>query len=554
MNLILRSQSFSEEAIDHRHALLYAMGVSYEDMNKPFVGIINSWNELNPGHYHFKNIIDDIKAAIRGAGGLPLEIPVTGICDGICSNTPGDRYTLPSRDLVSAEVESMVEGNQLDGMILLGTCDKVVPGMMMAVNRLNLPSIIFTGGYMQPGNYKDKMITLTHTKQAYASYKGGLISKEDYKGIVRNACPTTGACPFMGTANTMCAMAEVLGLSLPGNASVAANSDKWKQMAVDSGKLIVDLIKKDWKPLDNITYNSYLNVIKYVMATGGSTNTLLHLPAVAKQAGYNISSEMFDRISKEVPLISTIYPSHEYYTMVDFDHAGGVGVVLKELADASKIDLEVKTVTGTLKDRINGIENKDKDVIHSVSSPIHPEGGIAVLKGNIAPKGAIVKFSAVKKEAYLFSGPAKVYNSEEDGWKALLRDEIKSGDVVVIRYEGPKGSPGMPHLETFMAAICGKKLDSEVALVTDGRFSGATRGLAIGHVTPEAYDAGVLGLIIDGDIIEINIPERKLEVKLTKEELDKRRVGWKPIEKPSSGWLNLYKRLTTSADEGATIF
>lgn len=550
----MRTQDFSEEAIDHRNALLFAMGLKEEDTTKPYVGIVNSWNELNPGHFHFKSVVEEIKTAIRKAGGLPLEIPVTGICDGICSNTPGDRYTLPSRDLVSAEVESMVEGNQLDGMILLASCDKVVPGMVMAVNRLNLPSVMFTGGYMQPGSYKGKMITLTHTKQSYAAYKGGMMSREDYKGIVRNACPTTGACPFMGTANTMCAMAEVLGLSLPGNASVAANSEEWKQMARESGELIVELIKKDWKPKDHITMDSYLNFIKYVMATGGSTNTVLHLPAVAKQAGFKITYEDFDRISREIPLLSTIYPSHDTYTMVDFDRAGGVRAVLKELADAGKLSLDVGTVTGTLRERLEGVKNRDMDVIRPVTNPISPEGGIAVLQGNMASRGAVVKFSAVKEKAHRLSGPAKVYDSETEGWQALLRDEIVAGDIVVIRYEGPKGSPGMPHLETFLAAVCGKGLDESVALITDGRFSGANRGLGIGYVSPEAYDGGALALIQNGDIIEIDIPARTMNVKVSDEELVKRKASWKPIEKPATGWLALYKKMTSASDEGATIF
>lgn len=550
----MRSNTFSEEAIDHRKALLFAMGVKEEEMDRPYVGIINAWNEINPGHYHFKEAIDDIKNAIREAGGLPFEIPITGICDGICSNTPGDRYTLPSRDLVSAEIESMVEGNQLDGMVLLGTCDKVIPGMIMAINRLNLPSVIFTGGYMEPGSYKDKLITLTHTKQAYASYKSNLISKEDYKAIVRNACPTPGACPFMGTANTMCAIAEVLGLTLPGNATVKANSQEWRNMAKETGKLIVKLIEEDWQPKDNIVYDSYLNAIKYVMATGGSTNTTLHVPTIAKQAGYKINLQLFDEISKEVPLLSTIYPSHDYYSMPDFDEAGGVRAVLKELAKEGKINVDVNTITGKLKNRIEEATNKNEDVIRPVNDPLYPEGGIAVLKGNLAERGAIVKFSAVKEEAYKFTGPAKVYDSEEAGWNALLRDEIQAGDVVIIRYEGPKGSPGMPHLETFMTAVCGKNLDKEVALITDGRFSGATRGLAIGHVSPEAYDGGVIALIQNGDTVEINIPQRTIEVKLSPEEIARRKENWQPIEKPSSGWLNLYKRLTSSADQGATIF
>jgi len=495
---------------------------------------------------------NDIKESIYKAGGMPFEIPITGICDGICSNTPGDRYTLPSRDLVSAEIESIVEGNQLDAMVLLGTCDKIIPGMLMAINRVNIPSIIFTGGYMQPGFYKGKMITLTHTKQAYTSYKAGLIDRKEYKEIVRKACPSTGACPFMGTANTMCAIAEILGLTLPGNASLAANSFKWKEMAKEVGETIIKLIQDDWRPREKISFDSYLNAIKYLMATGGSTNALLHLTAVAKQSGYTIDLDIFDRISTEIPLLATIYPSHDYYTMVDLDKAGGVQAVLKELE--SKINLNVNTISGTLKNQLKTVKNLNTDVIHSLLKPIKTEGGIAILKGNLASDGAVVKYSAVKEKMLHHIGPAKVYNSEKEGWEALLKDEIKSGDVVVIRYEGPKGSPGMPHLETFMAAVCGKKLDNDVALITDGRFSGATRGPAIGHVSPEAYEGGVIALIEDGDLIDIDIPNRKIEVKLSEKEISNRRNNWRAVEKPSSGWLNLYKRLANSAVNGATIF
>ncbi|WP_066458062.1 dihydroxy-acid dehydratase [Anaerotruncus rubiinfantis] len=550
----MRSQSFSEEAIDHRNALFFAMGVEEEMMYKPQIAIVNAWNELNPGHYHFKLVIDDIKEAIRDAGGFPIEVPVTGICDGICSNTAGDRYTLPSRDLVSSEIESQVEGNMLDGMIMLGSCDKVVPGMMMAANRLNIPSLIFTGGYMQPGHYKDKMITLTHTKQAYAAYIGGLMSKEDYKGIVRNACPTTGACPFMGTANTMCAFAEVLGLSLPGNANVAACSDEWRQMAKEAGKKIVELTIADWKPRDHITRENYINAIKYIMAIGGSTNSVLHMPAVAKQAGIDIEYDLFDQLSNQIPLISTIYPSHPTYSMPDFDRAGGILTVLKELDKAGLIDTSTEGVCGKLSDLLEGVENHDPDVIHPVSNPIAKKGGIAVLRGNIASEGAIVKFSAVKEHALKFRGPAKVYESEMEGWQALLNDEIVAGDVVVIRYEGPKGSPGMPHLETFMAAVCGKKLDEDVALITDGRFSGATRGLAIGYLSPEAYSGGNLAIIKNGDMISIDIPNRTMNVEISDEEIARRFEGWKPLEKDSMGWLSLYKKMCSPTHKGATIY
>lgn len=550
----MRTQSFSEEAIDHRNALLYAMGVKEEDTTRPYIAIVNAWNEINPGHYHFKNVIDEIKKAIYDAGGLPIEIPITGICDGICSNTLGDRYTLPSRDLVSAEIESMVEGNQMDGMIMLGSCDKVVPGMLMAACRLDLPAVLFSGGYMLPGNHKGKMITLTHTKQAFAAYKAGIMSKEDYKDVVKNACPTTGACPFMGTANTMCAFAEVLGFSISGNASVQANSEYWHKIAEKAGKKIVELVKEDWKPSKNITKENFINCIKYVMAVGGSTNSLMHIPAVAKQMGIEIPVDVFDKYSKKIPLISTIYPSHKTYTMREFDQAGGLLAVMKELERAGLIHADVNTINGTYKEVLKEVENKNPDVIHPVDDPINEEGGLAVLRGNLASDSAIIKFSAVNEDALLFKGPARVYDSEQEGWEALLKDEITAGDVVVIRYEGPKGSPGMPHLETFMAAVCGKKLDSNIALVTDGRFSGATRGLAIGHVVPEAYEGGNIALIQNGDEIFIDIKNRVLKLNVDEEELQKRREKFKPMEKESKGYLNLYKRLTTSASKGATIF
>ena len=550
----LRSQDLGEEAIDHRNALLFAMGVEEEDTVKPQIAIINSWNELNPGHSHFNTVVEDIKAAIRAAGGLPLELPVTGICDGICSNTPGDRYTLPSRDLVSAEIESQVEGNQLDGMILLGSCDKVVPGMLMAANRLNIPSLVFTGGYMQPGRANGKMVTLTHTKQAYAAYKGGLMTRGEYKEVVRHACPTTGACPFMGTANTMCAFAEVIGLSLAGNASMAANSPEWRALAARAGTRIVQLVRENWRPRDRIGREHYLNAIRYVMAIGGSTNSLLHMPAVAAQAGITLDWSAFDEISEQVPLISTIYPSHPTYTMVEFDRAGGLWAVMKELAREGLVDTSVEGVWGRMADVVAAAENRDRDVIRPVSAPLSPKGGIAVLKGNMAADGAVVKFSAVDEAAQRFRGPAKVYESEMEGWTALLNDEIVAGDVVVIRYEGPKGSPGMPHLETFMAAVLGKKLGDSVALITDGRFSGATGGLAVGYLSPEAYEGGALAAVRNGDMIEIDIPKRILHLEVGDAELRKRFEGWRPVEKPASGWLALYKRMTNQSNLGATIF
>lgn len=548
-------REWNEESLDHRNALLYAMGISEEDAKRPVIGLVNSWNEMNPGHFPFdKTVIQEMKDEIYKAGGLALELPVTGICDGICSNTPGDRYTLPARDLVSSEVEMVAELNMLEGMVIMATCDKVVPGMLMGAFRVNIPTTMLTGGYMAAGCYEDRMLTLTHIKQAYAAYVEGDMSREEYKAIVRHACPTPGACPFMGTANTMCAMAEILGFSPHGNASVRSQSEKWHQMAREAARKVVEAVKEEKRPSDFVTQKSLENVVRYMMATGGSTNSLLHIPALARQMGFDITPETFDAISREVPLISTIYPNHPVYTMEEFDRAGGLGAVVKEMVKAGKIDADADGMFGTIRQKAELAENMDTDVIHPVAEPISEQGGLAVLHGNIGTDSAIVKFSAVAESAWIFDGPAKCYDSQDDAWHAILKDEIEAGDVVVIRYEGPKGSPGMPHMETFMAAVLGKGLGEKLALVSDGRFSGATGGLAIGHVSPEAYEGGNLALIQDGDMIHIDIRARKLTVDVSEEEFERRRKDWKPVEKPAMGWLKLYKNNCTSAHRGATIY
>ena len=548
-------REWNEESLDHRNALLYAMGISEEDAKRPVIGLVNSWNEMNPGHFPFdKTVIQEMKDEIYKAGGLALELPVTGICDGICSNTPGDRYTLPARDLVSSEVEMVAELNMLEGMVIMATCDKVVPGMLMGAFRVNIPTTMLTGGYMAAGCYEDRMLTLTHIKQAYAAYVEGDMSREEYKAIVRHACPTPGACPFMGTANTMCAMAEILGFSPHGNASVRSQSEKWHQMAREAARKVVEAVKEEKRPSDFVTQKSLENVVRYMMATGGSTNSLLHIPALARQMGFDIPPETFDAISREVPLISTIYPNHPVYTMEEFDRAGGLGAVVKEMVKAGKIDADADGMFGTIRQKAELAENMDTDVIHPVAEPISEQGGLAVLHGNIGTDSAIVKFSAVAESAWIFDGPAKCYDSQDDAWHAILKDEIEAGDVVVIRYEGPKGSPGMPHMETFMAAVLGKGLGEKLALVSDGRFSGATGGLAIGHVSPEAYEGGNLALIQDGDMIHIDIRARKLTVDVSEEEFERRRKDWKPVEKPAMGWLKLYKNNCTSAHRGATIY
>lgn len=547
-------REWNEESLDHRNTLLYAMGISEEDAKRPVIGLVNSWNEMNPGHFPFKDVIAEMKEEIYQAGGIALELPVSGICDGICSNTPGDRYTLPARDLVSSEVETVAELNMLEGMIIMATCDKVVPGMVMGALRVNIPTVMFTGGFMAAGHYNGKMLTLTHTKQAYAAYIAGDISREDYKGIVKNACPTPGACPFMGTANTMCAMAEVLGLTPHGNASVRSQSPEWHEMARSAARKVMEAVHQELRPRDFINQESFENVVRYMMATGGSTNSLLHIPAIARQIGCDITPETFDQISREVPVISAIYPNHPTYTMEEFSAAGGLGAVVKELADAGRIAGDAKGLFGTIEEKAKLAENKDHNVIHPVASPIHEQGGLAVLHGNIGSESAIVKFSAVDPDAWKFEGPAKCYDSQDSAWNAILKDEIVAGDVVIIRYEGPKGSPGMPHMETFMAAVLGKGMGKDIALVSDGRFSGATGGLAIGHVSPEAYEGGNLAFIQDGDRIHIDIEARTLTVDVSEEEFARRRALWKPIIKPATGWLRLYRKNCTSAHRGATVY
>ncbi len=545
---------WNEESLDHRNALLFAMGVGEEEVKRPIIGLINSWNEMNPGHYPLRDVIEEMKAEIYAAGGLALELPSLGVCDGICSNTPGDRYTLPTRDLVSSEVETLAELNMLEGMVIMATCDKIVPGMLMGALRVNIPTVMFTGGYMAPGELNGKMLTLTHTKQAYAAYIGGDITREEYKAVVRHACPTPGACPFMGTANTMCATAEVLGFSPHGNASIRSQTPQWHEMARQAARTVAQAVKDGRRPLDFLTQSSFENVVRYMMATGGSTNSLLHIPAIARQGGFDITPETFDRISREVPVVSTIYPNHPRYTMEDFSRAGGLGAVVKELAAGGKIDVSAGGMFGTIGEMAQASENRNPEVIHPVAQPVNEQGGLAVLKGNIAADSAIVKFSAVEEAAWLFSGPAKVYNSQDDAWHAILKDEIVAGDVVVIRYEGPKGSPGMPHMETFMAAVLGKGLGTKIALVSDGRFSGATGGLAIGHVSPEAYEGGNIALLKDGDVIHIDIAGRSLTVDVDEEEFARRRAGWKLVRKPATGWLSLYRKNTTSAHRGATVY
>lgn len=550
-------REWNEESLDHRNTLLYAMGISEEDAKRPIIGLVNTWNEMNPGHYPFdKALIAEMKEEIYKLGGLALELPISGICDGICSNTPGDRYTLPARDLVSSEVEMVANLNMLEGMVIMATCDKVVPGMLMGAVRVDIPTVMFTGGYMAAGHRSDgRMITLTHTKQAYAAYVEGSITREEYKDVVRHACPTPGACPFMGTAQTMCAMAEILGFAPHDNASTRSQSEKWHELARQAARQVMYAWEHEIRPSDILSQSSFENVVRYMMATGGSTNSLLHIPALARQADFDITPETFDAISREVPLLSTIYPNHPTYTMEDFDAAGGIGAVVKELAAAGKIDTDAKGMFGTIGDKAARAENKNHDVIHTVAAPIYEHGGLAVLHGNIGTDSAIVKFSAVDPAAWRFSGPAKCYDSQDDAWHAILKDEIVAGDVVIIRYEGPKGGPGMQEMLYPTSYLKSVRLDKACALVTDGRFSGGTSGLSIGHVSPEAAAGGDIALVRDDDRIVIDIPNRTIDVVLPEGELDRRReaiVRFEPVgrNRVVSRALKAYASMVTSADRG----
>lgn len=547
-------REYNEQSHEERKALMHAVGISWADAERPLIGIINSWNELNPGHYHFNEVVDLLKDTVYQNGGLAVVLPTTGVCDGMCSNTSGDRYTLPARDMVAAEVQTVADLNLLDGMILLASCDKVVPGMLLGAMMVDIPTVMLTGGFMQPGYVDGEIVTLGSTKKIFSSYKSGMITREKYEKLLANSCPTPGACPFMGTANTMCAMAEILGFSPHGNASVAAQSEEWRQMAADCGKRIMEICREGITAKSIVCEESFRNVVRYCMATGGSTNSMLHIPVIAKQAGYSIGPEDFDELSRETPVISTIYPNNKNISMLEFSQAGGIMAVVKELTDAGKFYADAAGIFGSIREKAELGRNKDKEIIHPVSDPIMEQGGLAVLHGNIGILSAIVKFSAVDKDTWTFTGPARIFDSQEAGYAACMKDELKKGEVVIIRYEGPKGSPGMPHLSSFMGVVIGKGLEKDIALITDGRFSGSTSGLAIGHVSPEAYEGGNLGLLKNGDIIDINVKERILTARVSEEEFARRKKEWKPVEKPSAGWLRIFKEQASNAHEGASIY
>ncbi len=507
-------------------ALLHAVGLSGDDFEKPLVAVVNSWNEIVPGHIHLRQISEAVKSGIRAAGAVPLEFNTIGICDGIAMGHVGMKYSLPSRELIADSIELMVEAHRFDAMVLIPTCDKIVPGHLMATARIDIPSIVVTGGPMLPGDYRGQPADVITVFEAMGWYRAGKIDEKELAYIESVACPGPGSCAGLFTANTMACLTEALSMSLPTCASTHAVDSAKVKIARESGKRIVGMIKEGLIPSKIMTREAFENAIMVDMAIGGSTNTALHLPAIASELDIKLPLELFDEISKKTPHICDLRPGGPY-TMLDFHKAGGMPAILKRLE--KMLNLDVLSCTGkTLKELVKNYEVADEDIIRPVENPVHKEGGIAVLKGNIAPEGAVVKQIAITPEMMEHEGPAKVYDSEEEAVEAIKNGEIESGDVVVIRYEGLKGGPGMREMLAPTALITGMGLSDSVALITDGRFSGGTRGPCIGHIMPEAAEKGPIAAIENEDIIKINIPKRKLEIKLTETEIKERLTTIKP--------------------------
>ncbi|MBI5050745.1 MAG: dihydroxy-acid dehydratase [Nitrospirae bacterium] len=539
------------ERLPHR-ALLYATGIPRTEMDKPFIGVATSFTDIIPGHTAMHDMERFIEKGIHTAGGYPFFFGIPGICDGIAMGHKGMHYSLPSRELIADMVETIAEAHQFDGLVLLTNCDKITPGMLMAAARVNVPSIIVTAGPMLAGHMKGRRLSLVNdTFEAVGKYKKGLISDSEIEELEVCACPGPGSCQGMYTANTMACVTEALGMSLPGCATSLAVSSKKRRIAFHSGQRAVELINKNITPEKIMTEKAFENAVMVDMALGGSTNTVLHIPAIANEAGIGISLETFDRLSRKTPHIANMLPGGTDY-LEDLEYAGGIPAVLKRLRTMLHNTL---TVSG---EKIYDIADKaqviDPVVIRHLNKAYHKEGGIAVLRGNLAPEGAVVKQTAVSDKMLRFKGRARVFNSEEDAMKSILSGRIKSGDVVVIRYEGPRGGPGMREMLSSTASIAGMGLSESVALITDGRFSGGTRGPCIGHISPEAMEGGPLAIVKDGDIISIDIPKRKIEVLLSRKEMKDRFKGLKPVKpKINKGWLARYAAFATSASTGAVL-
>lgn len=539
------------ERTPHR-ALLFATGLPKSQINKPFIGVASSFTDIIPGHITMNELARFIEKGVHSNGGYPFFFGIPGICDGIAMGHKGMKFSLPSRELIADIIECIVEAHQFDGLVLITNCDKITPGMLMAAARINIPAIVLTAGPMLAGYYKGQRRNLTSdTFEAVGKFKKGLLTQKDMEALEMCACPSAGSCQGMYTANTMACVTEALGMSLPGVAATPAVMSEKRRLAFETGFKIVELVKKQITPKKILTKEAFYNAITIDMALGGSTNTVLHIKAIAKEAGIDLPLEVFDEISKKTPHIVNIIPSGGHY-MEDLYIAGGIPAVLNRLEDKLNSSL---TVSGyDIKDIAKKAEIYDEEVIRPLKKAYHKEGGIAILKGNLAPDGAVVKQTAVSPKMLKFEGTAKCFDSEEDAMKAILNGKIENGDVVVIRYEGPSGGPGMREMLSPTSAITGMGLNESVALITDGRFSGGTRGPCIGHVSPEAAKGGTIAIVKDGDKIVIDIPKRKLELLISKSEFNKRMKHWKPIKpKIESGYLSRYSRMVSSADKGAIM-
>jgi dihydroxy-acid dehydratase len=539
------------ERVPHR-ALLYATGIPKSEMDKPFIGVATSFTDIIPGHIGMRDLERFIEKGIHTGGGYPFFFGIPGICDGIAMGQSGMHYSLPSRELIADMVETVAQAHKLDGLVLLTNCDKITPGMLMAAARINIPSIVVTAGPMLSGRLGRRRLSLVNdTFEAVGKYKRGLIGNEELQSLEMCACPGAGSCQGMYTANTMACVTEALGMSMPMCATELAVSSNKRRIAFESGKRAVDLVKKNITPRRIMTKKAFENAIMVDLALGGSTNTVLHIPAIAHDAGVKLPLETFDKLSKVTPHITSMLPGGVYY-LEDLNWAGGIPGVLKRFS--GKIHNN-PTVSGrSVREIAQSANILDEEVIRPLTKPIHKEGGIAILRGNLAPDGAVVKQSAVSQKMMRFEGTAKVFDSEEKGMKAILAGQITAGDVVVIRYEGPKGGPGMREMLSPTATIAGMGLTESVALITDGRFSGGTRGPCIGHISPEAMEGGPIAVIRDGDRIRIDIHKRKIDLMVPADEISKRLAGWKaPRPKITTGYLSRYARMVSSAGKGAVM-
>ncbi len=539
------------ERAPHR-SLLKALGLTDRDMDKPFIAVVNSFTSVVPGHIHLNRIAEAVREEVRSAGGVPFDFNTIAVCDGLAMGHEGMRYSLPSREVIADSVEIMVQAHRFDGMVLVTNCDKVTPGMLMAAVRLDVPSIVVTGGPMLSGVMDGVKVGFATVSEAVGKVTAGKMNEEELKRLEDVACPGCGSCNGMFTANTMACLSEAMGMTLPGCATAPAVSSLKIRLARKSGERIVELVDENLKPSDVITEKALENAIMVDMALGGSTNTVLHLSAIANEAGVPLSLNTFDKLGRQIPHLCNMCPSGPY-DLDDLNNAGGIKGLMKELSRFLHID--AITVTGkTVKENVEGALILDREVIRPVNDPVHREGGLAVLWGNLAPKGSIVKTAGVSSRTLTFKGPAKVFDSEEEAMNAIVNHQIREGDVLVIRYEGPKGGPGMREMLSPTATIAGMELSESVALVTDGRFSGATRGPCIGHVSPEAAEGGPIAALRNRDVIEINIPKRVLNVELSEQELENRLKSRKP--RPLNvrrGYLVRYSSMVRSAETGGIL-